>query len=234
MNQIVLYIGAGLNIIWIVSAIVYMFIMSTTMQKAQCLPEVKEYSTDILVRKMLERYGLSHISLSEKTSSMISTEYDKTTIYLSKAGQNSHFVPVFAVALHEVGHAIQYNRADSLYCLSIFLTKMMRISSFFAVPGILIAFIFKFKLLLYACVWIYAVSGMLTPLMYASDRKASSYAIQFICSLNILDKIQMDSFRKILNITNWSSLQYIFEPFIVVGIMSYMLIKGMISVLRTK
>ena len=59
---------------------------------------------------------------------------------------------------------------------------------------------------------------------YAADRKASAYALRYIRQKNVLNPEQMEGFRGILAVTDWSGISSVYEPVL-------MLLAGFLSLL---
>lgn len=215
-----LYLGIGLDILWLLLTILYFLWMTGGIKKGRGSMELKEVTAGFLVKDMLRFYQIEDVQLVERQQE----GKDSKSIYLSRAGQNSRSVSAAAVMLHEAGHAVQHQNMDRTYFASLLLTKMFRISSLAAVPGLILGLIFHSELLLILCVWVFAISGITVLVKYAADRKASAYALRYIRQKNVLNPEQMEGFRGILAVTDWSGISSVYEPVL-------MLLAGFLSLL---
>ncbi len=210
-DTVTLYVGIGFNILWLFLHVVFLIWMSWRIKREHSCTAIKHHTVGQLVEEMLAFYEVQNVQVQENEASG-NPAVNGETLYMPRAGQNSHSVAVAAMILHEVGHAVQHKNADSLYFLSLFLTKVFRLSSVAAVPGLIAALFLNNHLLLKLCIWIYAISGFTIFMKHAADEKASGYALEFIKDKKILDPIQLKGFGNILAVADWSGIQSVYEP----------------------
>lgn len=209
-----LSLGIGLDILWLLLTLLYVLWMTGRIKRGSCGIELKEATAGSLVKDMLRFYRVADVQILEKQQE--TKEKNAGSIYLSRTGQNSHSVSAAAVMLHEAGHAVQHQKMDKIYLISLFLTKMFRISSLAAVPGLLLGLVFHSEILLLLCIWIFAISGLTVFLKYAADRKASGYALQYIKKKQALSQEQMKGFQDVLSVTDWSGILSVYEPVFII------------------
>ena len=204
MENATFYMGITLDMIWLISGIIFLFRMSDEMRRSRELPLIEGTTPEVVVQKMLGFYGV-----------------EKDKFYLSETAGSSRSISSLAVMLHEVGHAVQEHKNDNLYFTSLFLLKMFRVTSMAAIPGFIFACIFKQEILLNLCIWVYAISGFGIFFMYIVDRDAGNYALKYMEVEDILEDEKMRGLKRIMNIINWSYIQSVFEPIIIVIIWLY-------------
>lgn len=162
-----------------------------------------------LARKVLDDNGLSHINIT-RVSGHLTDHYNpkKNIIALSDSVYNSQSIASIGVALHEVGHAIQYKNnylpiklRNIIIPISNFVSRMLwpmviigLLFSFLIIPGSLFGLV-----MLYVSVSSFALSVLLNLITLPVEYNASRRALKILTDGNYMMEEELSGVREVLN-----------------------------------
>jgi Zn-dependent membrane protease YugP len=158
-----------------------------------------------IARKVLDEHGLSHIRI-EKVSGRLQDHYDprNNVIRLSSDVYNSTSVAALGVALHEVGHAIQYRERYFPIKLRNAIIPLTNISSRLAMPLIIIGILLSsfgegYDIVAYIGVALFGVAVLFQLITLPVEFNASNRAIKQLENSFILDSSEVEGAKKVLS-----------------------------------
>ena len=170
----------------------------------------KEYSRcnetgSSIARKALDKHGLTHIRI-EKVGGNLTDHYDprNNVIRLSSEVYNSTSVAALGVALHEVGHAIQYKEGYFPIKLRNAIIPLTNISSRLAMPLIIIGILLSsfgegYDIVAYIGVALFGVAVLFQLITLPVEFNASNRAIKQLENSYILDESELEGAKKVLS-----------------------------------
>ena len=188
----------------------------------------KEYSKrgetgSSIARRVLDEHGLNHIRI-ERVSGKLQDHYDpkNNVIRLSNGVYDSTSVAALGVALHEVGHAIQYKEGYFPIKLRNAIIPLTNISSRLAMPLILIGILLSslgegYSVVAYIGVALFGVAVLFQLITLPVEYNASNRAIKQLENTYALDSYELDGAKKVLSaaaLTYVASLAVAFSQFL--------------------
>ena len=157
-----------------------------------------------IARKVLDEHGLSHIRI-EKVSGRLQDHYDPRNngIRLSSDVYNSTSVAALGVALHEVGHAIQYKERYFPIKLRNAIIPLTNISSRLAMPLIIIGILLSsfgegYDIVAYIGVALFGVAVLFQLITLPVEFNASNRAVAILAKTGTLTKEELKGVKKVL------------------------------------
>lgn len=158
-----------------------------------------------IARKVLDEHGLSHIRI-EKVRGNLTDHYDpkNNVIRLSDGVYSSTSVAALGVALHEVGHAIQYKEGYFPIKLRNAIIPITNLSSRLAMPLIIIGVLLSslgegYSVVAYIGVALFGVAVLFQLITLPVEYNASNRAIKQLESSYVLDSIELEGAKKVLS-----------------------------------
>ena len=157
-----------------------------------------------VARRVLDEHGLTHIRI-ERVNGTLTDHYDpkNNVIRLSRGVYDSASVAALGVALHEVGHAIQYKERYFPIKLRNAIIPLTNISSRLAMPLIIIGILLSsfgggYDIVAYIGVALFGVAVLFQLITLPVEFNASNRAIKQLENSFILDPSEVEGAKKVL------------------------------------
>jgi len=162
-----------------------------------------------VARQILDKNNLQHITL-EKISGTLTDNYDpkKERIALSEKVYDGTDVASIGIALHEVGHAIQFAQEYGPAKMRLALVPVINISSQILWPMIFIGFLFNFfggwdnivgQIFIWLAIAFFSLTLLFSLITLPTELDASKRAKEELVSVGALDSEEMVGASKVLN-----------------------------------
>lgn len=166
-------------------------------------------SGEEIARRVLDANGLNHINI-RNVNGTLSDYYDprKQEIALSSGVANSSSIASLGVALHEVGHALQYRDNYLPIKLRNIVIPLCNFTSKMLFPMIIIGLLFNMLLfpgtmfgmvILYISVASFALAVILNLITLPVEYNASRRALQILENDGYLQQEEVEGAREVLN-----------------------------------
>lgn len=162
-----------------------------------------------VAEQMLEKYGADDVVVKKVKGSLTDYYSDKDkTVALSEDVCDSTSVSAIGVAMHEVGHAIQYAEGYAPIKFRNFMVKVSNLSSQLLWPLVIIGLIFNFgvesggvfgNICLWAGIGFFAISIIFNLITLPVEYNASNRAKKIMASENILTTQELSQASEVLN-----------------------------------
>lgn len=159
------------------------------------------------VRQVLDGAGLEDVKV-ETISGELTDHYDptKNVVRLSEDVANSCSIASLGVAMHEVGHAIQFNKGYFPAKVRTFAIKFSNVASFFLWPLVIVGLVYNFVyvegIVGAICLWsgiaFFGLAVLLNVFTLPVEYNASNRALSILEKTNILDQSEIPACKKVL------------------------------------
>ena len=173
------------------------------------VPSQRDETAHEIAEKVLKSKGIDDVVVKKVGGELTDYYSDKDKIVaLSQDVYDSKSLAAIGVALHEVGHAIQYNEGYKMIHVRNFMIKTSNIASIMLWPLVIIGLIFNLAVLdgglvgnicLWAGIGFFGISILLNLVTLPVEYNASKRAKDVIASQNILTKEEQQGITKVLN-----------------------------------
>ncbi|MBO4412893.1 MAG: zinc metallopeptidase [Clostridia bacterium] len=160
------------------------------------------------VKKVLDGASMSSVKI-EQISGNLTDHYDPSnnTVRLSDGIYNSTSIAALGIAMHEVGHAIQYNKNYFPIKFRNFSIKFSNVISYALWPLVIIGLIFNFiyldgfwgEVFVWSGIAFFALSAFINLITLPVEYDASKRAIKILEATNLLDESEIPACREVLN-----------------------------------
>lgn len=160
------------------------------------------------VKKVLDGANLSSVKI-EQTSGNLTDHYDPSsnTVRLSENIYNSTSISALGIAMHEVGHAIQYNKKYFPIKFRNFSIKFSNVVSYLLWPLVIIGLIFNFiyldgfwgEVFVWSGIAFFALSAFVNLITLPVEYDASKRAIKILEATDLLDESEIPACKEVLN-----------------------------------
>lgn len=158
-------------------------------------------------RKILDGANLEKVNV-QIISGRLTDNYNpiKNTVSLSKEISESDSIAALGIALHEVGHAIQYNKNYFPIKFRSFVVNFSNIVSTFLWPMVIIGLLFNFvwingtvgAIFLWSGVGFFGLAVLLNLVTLPVEYNASNRALNILEKTKILDSSELPGCKKVL------------------------------------
>ena len=162
-----------------------------------------------VAEQMLEKYGADDVVVKKVKGSLTDYYSDKEkTVALSEDVYDSTSVSAIGVAMHEVGHAIQYAEGYAPIKFRNFMVKVSNLSSQLLWPLVIIGLIFNFgvenggvfgNICLWAGIGFFTIAIIFNLITLPVEYNASNRAKKIMASENILSAQELSQASEVLN-----------------------------------
>ncbi len=162
-----------------------------------------------IARIVLEKNGVHNVVVKKVAGELTDYYSDKEkTVALSQDIYDSTSVSAIGIAMHEVGHAIQYAEGYKMIAFRNLMIKTSRIASVFLWPLVIIGLIFNLAvvgggLIGEICLWsgigFFGISILLNLVTLPVEYDASNRAKKIMKTENLLTPDEQDGASKVLN-----------------------------------
>ena len=162
-----------------------------------------------IAEKVLKSKGIDEVVVKKIGGELTDYYSDKDkTVALSQGVYDSNSLAAIGIALHEVGHAIQYSEGYKMIYVRNIMIKTSNIASVLLWPLVIIGLIFNFAVLdggivgnvcLWAGIGFFGISILLNLVTLPVEYNASKRAKDIIASQNILTKPEQEGVAEVLN-----------------------------------
>ena len=162
-----------------------------------------------VAEQMLEKYGADDVVVKKVKGSLTDYYSDKEkTVALSEDVCDSTSVSAIGVAMHEVGHAIQYAEGYAPIKFRNFMVKVNNISNILLWPLVIIGLIFNFgvenggvfgNICLWAGIGFFTIAIIFNLITLPVEYNASNRAKKIMASENILTTQELSQASEVLN-----------------------------------
>lgn len=193
-SSMILLIPAILLAIW---AQLY---VKSTFKKYNQIPSHTGYTGMELARKLIADFNLRDVDV-EIVQGNLTDHYDPRSkiLRLSQAIASSRSVAALGVAAHEVGHAVQHQKAYSPFQLRQTIFPVANLGSTLAFPLIFAGLIFSFKNLLDIGIVFFSAAVLFQIVTLPVEFNASSRAITVLKNRGYLAETEISDAKKVLN-----------------------------------
>lgn len=160
------------------------------------------------VKKVLDGANLGGVKI-EQTSGNLTDHYDPSsnTVRLSENIYNSTSISALGIAMHEVGHAIQYNKKYFPIKFRNFSIKFSNVVSYLLWPLVIIGLIFNFiyldgfwgEVFVWSGIAFFALSAFVNLITLPVEYDASKRAIKILEATDLLDESEIPACKEVLN-----------------------------------
>ena len=183
--------------------------VNSTFDKYSRVASSKNIPAYMVAEKMLEKKGIRDVVVKRVSGKL--TDYysdSEKVVALSEDIYNSSSISAIGVAMHEVGHAIQYAEGYKMIMVRNLMIRTSRISSILLWPLVVIGLIFNLAVVgggLFGqiCLWggigFFSISILLNLVTLPVEYNASNRAKELMEKEGILTKQETQSAAKVLN-----------------------------------
>ena len=183
-------------------------VMAAHKEYSQMLSQ-KGVAAHVVAQQILLKNGIEDVVVKRVNGNLTDYYSDKDkTVALSQDIYDSTSVSAIGIALHEVGHAMQYASGYKMVYLRNFRVKVCNISSVILWPMVIIGLIFNFAVLdgglignifLWAGIGFFGLSVIFNLITLPVEYDASNRAKKVIKEQNLLTPEEQEGASKVLN-----------------------------------
>jgi Zn-dependent membrane protease YugP len=174
--------------------------VKSTFQKYSRIPSQMGLSSLAVAKQILQESGLQDVSV-ETIEGRLTDHYDPRTktLRLSSTTSNSHSVAAIGVAAHEVGHAIQHQKAYGAFQIRQNIFPIVNIGSSLAFPLFFLGFLFTVPGLMDIGIVLFSGAVLFHLVTLPVEYNASSRALVLLKSRGYLNIHEISQAKKVLN-----------------------------------
>lgn len=176
------------------------FNVNMTFKKYNNYSNKKGYTGYDVARKTLDDAGLYNVGI-EYINGKLSDHFDprSNVVRLSQSTYNNTSIGAIGVAVHEVGHAIQYSRQYFPLVVRNSILKPTQIGATLSMPLIFIGFLSSVQSLVVIGILLFSIVTIFQLITLPVEFNASNRAMKIIEQNGILDSGERKIARKVLN-----------------------------------
>jgi Zn-dependent membrane protease YugP len=174
--------------------------VKSTFQKYSRVPSQAGLSSMAVAKQLLQESGLQNVSV-EQIDGRLTDHYDPRTrtLRLSSSTSNSRSVAAIGVAAHEVGHAIQHQKAYGAFQIRQNIFPVVNIGSSLAFPLFFLGFLFTVPGLMNIGIVLFSGAVLFHLVTLPVEYNASSRALVLLQSRGYLNAHEISQAKKVLN-----------------------------------
>lgn len=195
--------GMLYQLLFVVPAIIFSLIMSanvkSTFRKYSQVRNSRGITGAQAAKMILDANGLSHVRI-EMCAGELSDHFDPRTnvVRLSESVYHSTSVASVGVAAHEVGHACQHNLGYAPIKIRNTILPIANIGSAFAIPLVLIGFLFEFSGLVTLGIVFFSAAVVFQLVTLPVEINASKRAMASLSQYGVLSEEEAKGTKKVL------------------------------------
>jgi Zn-dependent membrane protease YugP len=174
--------------------------VKSTFQKYSRVPSQTGLNSMAVAKQLLQESGLQNVSV-EQIDGRLTDHYDPRTrtLRLSSSTSNSRSVAAIGVAAHEVGHAIQHQKAYGAFQIRQNIFPVVNIGSSLAFPLFFLGFLFTVPGLMNIGIVLFSGAVLFHLVTLPVEYNASSRALVLLQSRGYLNAHEISQAKKVLN-----------------------------------